>query len=227
MLHSTYLAACLVVLLGVGALAAQEKAAAQLFAPGEIIVKFSGKSEAGQISARALAEGTPSDASLTTYIQVLSKEIGIPLEVKQFGSGGNLVVAVRRPELIAILLKRLRETTDVKETRVVSGNDPTAPAVEVDFVQGSPETEVLAQGSSETGASSPEVQSLTKRLEHACGLALTSRIVSRSQILVTPDLRALTLDLAARLSKRTDVEYAQPNFIRRPTGSIGQLGPSK
>ncbi len=227
MLHSTYLAACLVVLLGVGALAAQEKPATQLFAPGEVIVKFSGKSEAGRISARALAEGTPSDAALTSYIQVLSKEVGIPLEVKQFGAGGNLVVAVRRPELIAILLKRLRETIDVKETRVVSGKNPTAPAVEVDFVQGSPETEVLAQASSETGASRPEVQAIIEKLEHACGFALTSRIVSRSQILVTPDLRALTLDLAARLSKRTDVEYAQPNFIRRPTGSAGQLAPSR
>jgi hypothetical protein len=226
-LYSSYLATCLVALLGVGALTAQEKSAAQLFAPGEIIVKFSGKSEGGQISARAIAEGTPSDAALTSYIQVLSKEVGVPLEVKQLGSGGSLVVAVRRPELIAILLKRLRETTDVKETRVVSGNDPTAPAVEVDFVQGSPETEVLAQESSETGAPGPQAQAITERLKHACGLALTSRIVSRSQIVVTPDLRALTLDLAARLSKRTDVEYAQPNFIRRPTGSAGQLGPSK
>jgi hypothetical protein len=220
-----YIAACFGLLLTGSP--AQEKPLGQHFSPGEIIVKFSGKSKGAELSARALAEGNASDAELGSYIQSVSSEVGVPLEVKRFGSGGNVIVAVQQPELVANLLKRLRGNPSIEYAHVVSQENASVPTIEVTFKQDAPEAEALAHAAGAGPASSAEVQSITEKLEQYCRVALIARVGSPRQFLLTPDLQRLTLDLAARLSKRPDVEYAQPNFIRRPTSATGEFQPPK
>ena len=215
------IAACFGLLLSV--IPAQEKPAAQNFSSGEVIVKFSGKSKGAALAARALSEGDLSDAELSSYIQSVSSEVGVPLKVTRFGSGGNVIVAVRQPELVAGLLKRLRDNPSVEDGRVVAEQNASLASIEVIFKEGSPEADVLVGAAKKGGESSTAIQSITEKLEQNCRLPLDARAVSPRQLLLTVDLHRLTVDLAARLSKRADVEYAQPNFIRRPTNATSEF----
>ena len=223
MLRLASIAACLGLLLSVSP--AQEKPAGQQFSSGEVIVKFSGKGKGSALSARALAEGNPSGAELSSYIQSVSLEVGVPLEVKRFGSGGNVIVAVRQSELVANLLKRLQDNPSLENANVVPQPSVSVPAIDVTFKTDAPEAEALARAAETGTGSSAQIQAMTEKLERYCRVALTARVGPPRHLLLTPDLQRLTVDLAARLSKRPDVEYAQPNFIRHPTG--GQLGPSR
>ncbi len=225
MLRLASIAACFGLLLSVSP--AQEKPAGQDFSWGEIIVKFSAKSRGAGLSARALAEGHPSDAELSSYIRSVSSEVGVPLEVKRFGSGGNVIVAVRQPELVANLLKRLLDNPSVENAHVVSQQSASILTIDVTFKQDTPEAEALAQAAETNAGSSAQIQAMTEKLEQYCRVALTARVGSAHQFLLTPDLQRLTLDLAAQLSKRPDVEYAQPNFIRRPTSATSESQPLK
>lgn len=220
MLGLAYTAAFFGLLLTVGP--AQEKPAGQQFLSGEVIIKFSGKSKGAKLSARALVEGNPSEADLSSYIQSISREVGVPLEVKRFGSGGNVIVAVRMPKVVANILKRLGDNPSVEDAHVVTEQSTSVPTIEVHFKETSPEARVLARAAKKGAESSTEVQALSEKLEQGCRVALSARVVSPRQLLLTPDLQRLTLDLAARLSKRADVEYAQPNFIRRLTSTTGE-----
>ncbi len=213
--------ACLGLLLSVSH--AQEKPAGQQFSSGEVIVKFSDKGKGSALSARALAEGNPSDAELTSYIQSVSSEVGVPLEVKRFGSAGNMIVAVRQPELVGTLLKRLQDNPSVENAHVVTQQSASVPTINVTFKPDAPEAEALARAAETSAGSSPQIQAMTEKLEQYCRVALIAHVVSPRQLLLTPDLQRLTLALATRLSKRPDVEYAQPNFIRRPTTATGEF----
>lgn len=225
MMRVAFIAVSFALLLSVSP--AQEKPVEQHFLSGEIIVKFSAKSRGAGLSARALAEGNPSSAELSSYIQSVSSEVGVPLEVKRFGSGGNVIVGVLQPELFASLLGRLRDNSSVENARVVSQQSASVPTIEVTFKQNAPEVEALARAAGTGAESSAEVQSITEKLEQYCRVALIARVGSPRQLLLTPDLQRLTRDLATRLSKRPDVEYAQPNFIRHPTSSTGEFQPPK
>ncbi len=221
MLQLAYIAACFGLLLSMSP--AQEKGGEQYFLPGQVIIKFSEKSKGAVLSARALAEGNASDAKFSSYIQSVSREIGIPLEVKRFGSGGNVIVAVRQPELAADLLKRLRENDSVEDARIVPEQSTSVPSIEVDLKENSAGAKALAQAAKKGVEPSAEVQAIAEKLEQDSHVALTARVVSPRQLLLTPDLKRLTLDLAARLSKRADVKYAQPNFVRRVTSATREF----
>lgn len=221
MLRLASIAVCFGLLLSVSR--AQEKPAGQRFWPGEVIVKFSGKSKGAALSARALAEGNPSNAELSSYFQSVSSEVGVPLEVKRFSSGSNVIVAVRKPELVANLLKRLQDNPSVEDAHVVSQQSASVPTIAVNFKEDAPEAKALARAAKIGVESSTEVQAITEKLEQECRVALSARVGSPHQFLLTPDLQRLTLELAARLSQRPDVEYAQPNFIRRPLSATSEF----
>lgn len=196
---------------------AQEKHPGVYFSPGEIVIKFAGGSRGAELSTRALADQKPSDAELSAYIESISSEVHVPLKVERFGSGGSLVLSVQQPALAADLVRQLGEASNVVGVHMIV--EQSQPAIQVEFQQNSWQQQVLARaekGGAEAGA---QVDKVTRKLEDNCGVPLASRVVSANKLQVTPDIQKLTVDLAARLSKRRDVEYAQPNFIRRPTGA--------
>jgi hypothetical protein len=168
---------------------------------------------------RALAEGNAADANLSSYIQSLSEEVGVPLEVKRFGSGGNVIVAVRESELVANLLKRLGSNPNVESVQIASQEGRPPSTIEVKFKEDTPEAKEVARAAKIPTESSAEIRAITEKLEQSCRVPLTARAMFPNRLLVIPDPQRMTLDLAARLAKLADVEYAQPNFIRRPMTS--------
>jgi hypothetical protein len=224
MLRWTYVVACLALLSSVSK--AQDKLSGQYFVSSEIIVKFSGSGKGAELAARALTEGNPSDARLGSYVKTISSEVGVPLEVKRFGSGGNVILAIRLAELAENLSKRFRDIPDVEDAHMVSEKNVSISAIEISFKQNCREAEILAQPAQEGAESRVELEAITKKLEQDGGVPLTARVVSPRHLLVTLDLQKLTVDLATRLKKRSDVEYAQPNFVRRLTnGNSGVQSP--
>jgi len=202
----------------------QEKPLTPPFVPGEVMVKFSPTSKTAALVAASASSDQP-DARLVSHLDSLGREVGIPIEFKRFASGGMLIVSIRRDELVAHLLKRLHSNPHVKEAGAASVVGPPAlaaqPVVWVEFGERSPETEAVAKIAASGREWGPEMDPFVKGLEHEFGIPLTARITSPRQVLLSVDLSALTLDLAARLRKHADVEYAQPNFIRHRMGFGG------
>lgn len=223
MFRPLHVAACLALLLSSDA--AQDKPTGQRFASNEIVVKFSGTSKGAELAANALVEGNPSDAALGGYVKAISSELGVPLEVKRFGSGGNVILAVRTSELVDDLAKRFRTIPDVEDARIVSEKIASTSSIELDFRENSRETEVLARAAGKGPESSAGVDAITGRLEQDYRVPLTARVVSSRRLLVTPDLQKLTMDLVMRMKKRADIEYAQPNFVLHPTNTHSDINP--
>lgn len=221
---------CLLVLdLAFCPVAAQEKPLALPFVPGEVVVKFSPTSKAGALVAAASASRGQPNAPLASYVDSLAREVRIPIGVKRLGSGGMLIVAIQRADLVARLLERLRANPHVKEAGALSAAATTPLAaqavVQVEFAERSPEAEAVAKIAASGRESGSEMDPFVKRLEHESGIPLTARVTSPRQVLLSIDLSALTLGLAARLRKCADVEYAQPNFLRRRMSSAGPSPP--
>jgi hypothetical protein len=230
MWHVQSIATCFLVLdLASCPVAAQEKPLAQPFVPGEVVVKFSPTSKAAALVAGASASSDQPNAPLASYVDSLAREVGIPIGVKRLGSGGMLIVSIQRANLVARLLERLRANPHVKEAGALSAAPPpplvAQGVVQVEFAERSPEAEAVAKIAASGRETGPELDPIIKGLEHDSGIPSTARITSSRQILLSVDLSALTLDLAARLRKCADVEYAQPNFIRRRMSSAGPSPP--
>jgi len=190
---------------------------AQTGPPGvpEVIVKFSSKSKAAKPLARAAAEGNLSDPELKSYVDSLGQKVGIPLELKQFGSGGNVVLAIRQNELAADLAKRVRTLPSVKSASPAAAQGRNGPSVIVEFAPESEDSRTLAQAAASGRDPSPDLRPTVEKLRQESGIPLSAQIKSPSRMQLTLDWGALTSDLAKRLSACPDVEYAQPNFTRR------------
>jgi hypothetical protein len=230
MWHVQSISTCLLVLdLAFCPAAAQEKPLAQPFVPGEVVVKFSPTSKAAALVAAASASSDQPNAPLASYVDSLAREVSIPIGIKRLGSGGMLIVAIQRADLVGRLVKRLRANPHVIEAGALSAGTPpplvAQAVVQVEFAERSPEAEAVAKIAASGRETGPELDLITKRLQHESGIPSTARITSSRQVLLSIDLSALTLDLAARLRKCADVEYAQPNFIRRRMSSAGPSPP--
>lgn len=194
------------------------------FVPGEVIVKFSKDSKAGNILARAAKANWETDACLASYLSALSQELGIPLNAKQLTSGGELVLAIQTHELTAKLVAHLKRNPRVLRTMEVESDKKGgmgAPRIEVlvEFAAGSHESTIISRALSKGLNASSSLQELTAELERGLGFKLESRATKNNQLAVVIKVDSLTLDLAARLNKRADVEYAQPNFVLQKLSS--------
>ena len=206
---------------------AQGKPSPPSFVPGEVIVKFSSNSKA--IEWMSPKEGTnkPNEA-LAAYVRSLSDEIDIPCEVKRLGSGGSLVLSVNKSELINRWMERLRSDRTVKDVRALPLKDSSLlvqPVLELDFAKGTPEDKLLLRIAKNGRATGPELQSINEKLRRELGNTLDTALLPNGVLQIKLDLGALTVDLAKRLGKRKDVEYAQLNFVRRQMSAMGRTSP--
>jgi hypothetical protein len=198
-----------------GTTGSQDKPPARPFVAGEVIVKFSPTSGKGTAVARAAEKSeTPGD-EVAAEVAALAKELGVPIEAKRLGSGGTVLLSLRTTDLAEWLATRLRSQRIVKEART-AGKESTAGegAVQVDLVSGSPEASKLAQA---TGAGRETAATdVARKLEQSLGIALAGEVDASGKLVVSPELRRYTLEVIERLKKRSDVEYAQPNYTIRP-----------
>ena len=215
MLATNYLRAWIALLLAVGtAVSSQEKPASPPMVPGEVIVKFTTKSQGAELVARAAAKGALPDAELNKHVQSLAKKVEIPLAVKQLGSGGNVILTVEQTDLLVTLAQKLKARPNVEQANVTPLGGETVQAIEVRFVPGSLEANALAQ----IRISGYDLRSIIVPLERDYSLKLNGQISNAGFLLLKLDLNALTIDLSRRLAEQPDVEYAQPNFVRRIIG---------
>ncbi len=188
------------------------------FVPGEVIVKFSKDSKAGNILARAAKANWETDACLASYLSALSQELGIPLNAKQLTSGGELVLAIQTHELTAKLVARIKQNPRVVRTEESKAEEKgivAAPRSEVlvEFTKGSHEAGVIARVRAQGLDASSSLQKLAGEMERDLGFKLETRVTKNNQLALVIKVDSLTLELVARLNKHADVEYAQPNFV--------------
>lgn len=211
MQKSLYLFAGFVLLLAISPFGTTQTGAPS---PPEVMVRFSSRSKAAKPLARAAAEGNLSDSELKSYVDSLGQKVGIPLQLKQFGSGGNVVLAIRQNDLAADLAKRVRTLPSVKSASPAAAQGRNGPGVIVEFAPGSEDSRTLAQAAASGRDISPALRPTVEKLKQESGIPLSAQIKSSSRLELTLDWVALTTDLAKRLSACPDVEYAQPNFTR-------------
>jgi hypothetical protein len=210
---------CFAWFLAIGSLA--QEAPALPNAGAEIIVKFRSQTNAGEMTVRAAARGDGSSEELSRYVAAVGRELGVPLDVKRMGSGGTVRIALRNSELTGVLVSKLQQQRSVKSARRVTESDGSdIAAVRVEFVPGSAEATALANAPRSDSDRRAAADAMAVKLSRVAGLAMSGRIDQHGQLFVTPSLRELTTQIASRLAKRPDVEYAQPNVLMRQDGGI-------
>lgn len=183
----------------------------QRFIPGEVIVKFSPETEASDVVAHAAKEDARDDVRLNSYLDFLSEKVRIPLRVKRFTSGGEVVFTIQQELLASRLEARLRNHPQVarlwrSDTDKKAGTAARGEII-LEFAEGSQEAKILAKGREK------ELQKWTRALEQDLGIRLGTRVTRHDHLVVVIEMHPLTLELVERLKKQKDVEYAQPNRL--------------
>ncbi len=90
------------------------QAADETTLPKELIVKFAVGSEGRQTTLQAMQAGTAAEAHLQPLAQSLSEQINIPLTITRATSGQEVILAVDRDALMAELMERLQQRSDIE-----------------------------------------------------------------------------------------------------------------
>jgi hypothetical protein len=191
------------------------------FVPGDLIVKFSDRSDAGQAVVRAMG----ADQALAEVAPVatrLSAELGVPLVAARVTSGRELVLSVDRAKLERTLTQRLGRDPAVRSVTPVPPPKTVLPAAQITVaVELAPNSEAqrrvqqAAQAGRQTTA---EIDALVAKMATGIDPRPTGRVTERGELVLAIDVAALTRDLVERVKRRPDVEYAQPSQIVRPFG---------
>ena len=196
------------------------RAAEEPFVAGELIVGFAPGSPIG----RALAGSSgklEGNAALAEGLAALSREVGVPLAARQLTSGGELLLALDRDSLVEECLGRLRGNPNVERAERLAQPVTILPSpreeLRVGLRPGS-EAARLAAAARQGGEQPPALESLASLLLPAHPAHPTARLAGETEIVLTLDLEALTLDLAARLEKRPDVRSVELNRLAEAFG---------
>jgi hypothetical protein len=191
------------------------------FVAGDVIVKFTDASDAGQAVARAMRAGEML-ADVAPVAARLSAELGIPLVAARVTSGRELVLSVDRGEVAQTLTQRLGRDPSVRSVTPVDPPKTVLPALQIQLAVGlAPDSEAqrrvqqAAQAGRETTA---EIDALVARMAGGVEPRPAGRVTERGRLMLTIDVAALTRELVERLKRRQDVEYAQPVQVVRPYG---------
>lgn len=186
------------------------------FVAGEVIVKFRSGTPGARATSRASAGGGAAEAALGPQIQGLSDAVGVPLRLERLASGGDLLLGVDGGRVQQKLLEALRGADGVAEvepTRETGTGEPPC-GVRVRFAPSGPEAREVARASARPRGEEPlGPLEVTRRLQSRVGFPLANRLGDSGELVVEPDLAALTRDVVHRLSQRPDVQYAQPNYV--------------
>lgn len=186
----------------------QSPSQGQQIVSGEVIVKFAPGTRGHQVYKKALADEPNSEAELAALATDLSSELGIPVAIDQLSSGQEFIIAVHTDAVLAKLIAYLESRADVKDAHLLTDTKPRRlyrnPTVSVEFRADSQivEDESALKAFVDEVANQSGIEVTTARAPHTIELEV--------------DIRALTMDLIQRLRQRSDVEYAQANFLMEP-----------
>lgn len=188
---------------------------------GDVIIKFTDKSEAGILLAEALRLNPNERAPLQTLARQLSAEMGVPLSAVRVTSGQELVVSIDRTTLTRNLKERLTREAAVQRVILVEAGKTVLPAAELAVrVNLRPDSAVQRQVQRDLHAghrASPELDMQIAGLVSGVTPRPNAHIDSTGHLILALDIAELIDDLVVRLKSRTDVVYAQPNLVVRPS----------
>jgi hypothetical protein len=204
-----------------GLMAATEANGPSTFVAGDLIVKFTDASDAGQAVVRAMRSAqVPAD--VVAVATRLSDELGVPFVAARVTSGRELVLSVDRDRLTHTLMQRVRRDPAVRGITPVTAPKTILPAAQLAFVvELRPDSEAQRQVRQATQAgrrTTPEVDKLVARLVADLYPQPTGHVNERGQLVLMVDIAELTRELVERLKRRPDVEYAQLSQVVRPFG---------
>ena len=194
--------------------AAPEKA----FVPGEVIVRFRDGSPGAEAVLRAAGAEADVEKILAAQLRLLSDDAAVPLRFKRLAAGGDLLLAVDRERLEERLLGALRAADRVERCELLRegpGRDAPPRGIQVSFVKSSPEAQEVGRAAARPEGGPLGTLEATHRLQSRVGQPLVNRLTPSGELVVEPDLEPLTREIVRRLSARSDVEYAQPNYVVR------------
>jgi hypothetical protein len=204
-----------------GLMFAAEANGPSTFVAGDLIVKFTDASDAGQAVVRAMRSAqVPADVAAVAAR--LSNELGVALAAARVTSGRELVLSVDREQLAQTLMQRAKRDPAVRSIAPVAAPKTILPAAQLGFVvELKPATEAQRQVREAAQAgrrTTPEVDKLVARLGADLYPQPRGEVSDRGELVLAVDIAALTRDLVERLKRRPDVEYAQLSHIVRPYG---------
>lgn len=188
---------------------------------GDVIIKFTDKSQAGILLAETLRSNPNNNTSLQTVARQLSAEMKVTLTAVRVTSGQELVLSIDRATLARTLKERLAREPAVQRVILIENTKTLVPATELAaLVKLRPDSAVQRQVQHDLRAghrSSPELDLQVGGLVSGISPHPAAHIDDAGQLIVSLDLAELIRDLVIRLKRRADVVYAQPNLIVRPS----------
>lgn len=188
---------------------------------GDVIIKFTDKSQAGMVLTQALRSNPNNNTPLQTVARQLSAELGVTLTAVRVTSGQELVLSIDRAMLARTLKERLAREPAVQRVILIENTKTLVPATELAaLVKLRPDSAAQRQIQRDRQAghrSSPELDMQVAGLVSGISPHPAAHIDDAGQLIVSLDLAELIRDLVMRLKRRADVIYAQPNLIVRPS----------
>lgn len=188
---------------------------------GDVIIKFTGKSQAGVLLAEAFRSNPNELAPLQTIARQLSAEMGVPLSALRITSGQELLVSVDRVTLMRSLKERLMREPAVQRVTLIETGKSVLPAAELAVrVNLRPDSAMQRQVQRDRRAgqrTSSELDTQVTRLVSGVSPRPNAHIDEHGRLVLTLDIADLIDDLVVRLKRRADIVYAQPNLMVRPS----------
>lgn len=188
---------------------------------GDVIIKFTDKSQAGKLLAEALRSNPNERAPLHAITRQLSGETGVPLSAVRVTSGQELVVSVDRATLARNLKERLMRESAVQRVILIETGKTILPAAELAVrLNLQPDSAVQRQVQRDRHAgrrTSAELDMQVAGLVSGVSARPSAHIDNHGRLILTLNIAELIDDLVVGLKRRADVVYAQPNLILRPS----------
>jgi hypothetical protein len=184
----------------------------------EFIVKFKAASAGDRAAAQAMQDQAGQAAVFADFAAALSGEIGVPVRIYMVTSGRELVLGVDATKVADAAVAGLQQRPDIRRAGRVDGGDapqpvPRDPMLAVEFADGSAIGRRLADGL--PPPDDPDILGLSQDMADRIGLPLGLRPEGPA-ILFRLDIGRVTSELEARLKRRPDVAYVEPNRLLQP-----------
>ena len=176
------------------------------FTPGEVVLRFRTGTVQHEAVGRAAGAQPPDLDALRGMVDSLGRRVAVPLRMTAFGSGGWVVLAVQPEELARSLANRARSRSGVASAEEMTGEGRKG-SIAIRFEAGSPEAAAVKANC---------LDGITRAFEKDLGVGFAASAAGPDTLVLSVDLKALTLSLVQRLKQLAEVEEAQPNFQLRP-----------
>lgn len=173
-------------------------------AADEIIVKFAADQAINEMITVAFDDKT-AQASLERYVQTLSEELVVPFVYSRLTSGREIVIEVPEKRVLQMIAERIRRSEGVEKVVVARRTSQ-----ETGYAVG----EILVSVDSARIEIGPRgvADALAVRLVNDARFPVNGEARADGLLAITADLERIIGTLAADLTGRSDIEYAQPNY---------------